>query len=114
MTGFRLELVGKDKLLRRLDKKNCKKPIAESIKKITMWFETTVKVSTPVDTGRLRSSITSNIEPESGTIFTNAQYAPYVEYGTSRMKARHVERGSSVRQLGKGPFTYTLELLAMD
>lgn len=111
MTGFKLELLGVDKVLRRLDKRNTDKPIAGSIKKITMWFEATAKVSTPVDTGRLRSSVASRVEPHAGAIFTNMQYAPFIEYGTQKMEARHVEKGSSARRLGKGPFTYTLEQL---
>ena len=111
MAGFRLEVLGKDKLLRRLNKRNAEKPIAQSIRKITMWFEATAKVSTPVDTGRLRSSVASKVEPHAGAIFTNMQYAPFVEYGTQKMEARHVEKGSSARRLGKGPFTYTLEQL---
>ena len=111
MTGFRLQVLGINKVLKRLDKHNSKKPIGESIRKITMWFEATAKVSTPVDTGRLRSSIASRLEAHAGVIFTNVQYAPFVEYGTRKMKARHVEMGSSTRRLGKGPFTYTLEQL---
>lgn len=44
----------------------------------------------PVDTGRLRGSITHGTLPEEDTAFigTNVEYAPYVEYGTSRMKAQ--------------------------
>ncbi|MDE7433181.1 MAG: HK97 gp10 family phage protein [Lachnospiraceae bacterium] len=40
----------------------------------------------PVDTGELRSSIKTNIEVSSDTVFgivyTNKEYAPYVEFGT--------------------------------
>jgi HK97 gp10 family phage protein len=44
----------------------------------------------PVDTGRLRNSIA--IEPAdeglSGTVGTNVEYAPYVEFGTRYMPAQ--------------------------
>ena len=48
------------------------------------------KLNCPVDTGRLRSSITHERDDEEGQvqIGTNVEYAPYVEYGTSRMKAQ--------------------------
>lgn len=112
MTGFNLQLIGKDILLRKLEPPNFKKPVSEAIRKITVWYHQTVIVSTPVDTNRLRSSIYAKHEGESGSVFTsNVQYAGFVEYGTHKMKARHVERGSQVRVLGKGMFTYALELL---
>lgn len=111
MTGFRFELIGKEALLRKLDKRNFNKPVANSIRKITLWYHSTVQTSTPVDTGRLRGSIAFKVEPKAGTVFTNVQYAPFVEYGTHKMEARHVKRGSSARVLGIGMFTYALEQL---
>ena len=36
----------------------------------------------PVDTGRLRSSITQEIAPLRARVYTNVFYAPFVEYGT--------------------------------
>jgi HK97 gp10 family phage protein len=45
-----------------------------------------------VDTGRLRASITHRVEMDSGEavayVGTNVKYAPYLEFGTSRMAAR--------------------------
>ena len=45
---------------------------------------TIAKVHAPVDTGRLRSSVTKVISPDfkSAKIGTNVEYAPYVEFGT--------------------------------
>ena len=52
----------------------------------------------PVDTGRLRASITHKIEEKkdeiTGIVGTNIEYAIYVEYGTSRMKAEPYLRPS--------------------
>ena len=36
----------------------------------------------PVQTGRLRGSITVNVEGNTAEIGTNLEYAPFVEYGT--------------------------------
>lgn len=40
----------------------------------------------PVDTGRLKNSISHAVEPETNTVYigTNVEYAPYQEFGTSR------------------------------
>lgn len=43
----------------------------------------------PVRTGNLRRSIHHAIDtPHHATVGTNVEYAPYVEYGTSRMAAQ--------------------------
>ena len=42
----------------------------------------------PVDTGNLRNSITHTSDDDTAYIGTNVEYAPYVEYGTSRTKAQ--------------------------
>lgn len=44
----------------------------------------------PVDTGRLRASITRSTENGglTGKIGTNVEYAPYIEFGTSRSAAQ--------------------------
>ena len=45
-----------------------------------------------VDTGRLRASIAHRVEMESGEavafVGTNVEYAPYLEFGTTRMQPR--------------------------
>ena len=42
----------------------------------------------PVDTGRLRNSITHTTDENTAYIGTNVEYAPYVELGTSRQRAK--------------------------
>lgn len=44
----------------------------------------------PVDTGRLRSSITHEVNKSENAVYigTNVKYAPYVELGTYKMKAQ--------------------------
>lgn len=46
------------------------------------------KALSPVDTGRLRDSITYTVQESSTTIGTNVEYAPYVEFGTYKMSAK--------------------------
>jgi HK97 gp10 family phage protein len=38
----------------------------------------------PVDSGRLRNSINSEVKDDSAFVGTNVHYAPHVEYGTRR------------------------------
>ena len=52
--------------------------------------ETYAKKATPVDTGRLRNSISHTVDGEAVYIGSNVEYAPYVELGTSRAKAHHM------------------------
>lgn len=52
--------------------------------------ETYAKKATPVDTGRLRNSISHTVDGETAYIGSNVEYAPYVELGTSRAKAHHM------------------------
>ena len=73
----------------------------EMLKKIenVLWTigetaEGYAKDNTPVDTGRLRNSIThaEKIDEQSTYIGTNVEYAPYVEAGSSHNTAHHMLR----------------------
>jgi HK97 gp10 family phage protein len=51
--------------------------------------ESYAKLLCPVDTGRLRNSITHQAESDTVmAVGTNVEYAPYVELGTYKMAAR--------------------------
>lgn len=51
--------------------------------------ESYAKKRCPVDTGRLRNSIThQRYDENTEVIGTNVEYAPYVELGTHRMQAK--------------------------
>jgi HK97 gp10 family phage protein len=65
----------------------------QGVLQAAMIVERDAKINAPVDTGRLRSSITSRIAENDGTtiaaeVGTNVQYAQAVEFGTSRKAAR--------------------------
>ena len=48
------------------------------------------KKITPVDTGRLRSSISHATDDEAAYIGTNVEYAPYVELGARGRDGKHM------------------------
>ena len=59
-------------------------PMLNAMKKAALLVEGRAKVRAPVDTGRLRSSITHRVKerPLVGTVGSKVHYAPHVEYGT--------------------------------
>lgn len=64
-------------------------------KKNSLWAigaaaEGYAKEATPVDTGRLRNSITHAEDSNNSYIGTNVEYAPYVELGTKNQHAHHM------------------------
>lgn len=62
--------------------------IGRALEKIGLVCEGYAKRLCPVDTGRLRNSITHTIDETSAYIGTNVEYAEHVELGTSRQKAQ--------------------------
>lgn len=73
--------------------RNVKSKIEQALTNSALIVERDAKINAPVDTGRLRSSIT-HIENDYGSnnpsveIGTNVQYAEAVEYGTSKQSAQ--------------------------
>ncbi len=67
--------------------------MAEAMEICCLTAERYAKAACPWRTGRLRNSITYAVVADGddvqGIIGTNVEYAPYVEYGTSRQKAHH-------------------------
>ena len=66
------------------------KGIKNGLEAIGLTAETYAKKETPVDTGRLRNSISHTVDGEAAYIGSNVEYAPYVELGTNRAKAHHM------------------------
>jgi len=67
-----------------------KDAISRALEKVGLTAERYAKALTPVDTGRLRNSITHQVinGENVAVIGTNVEYAPYVELGTSRQEAQ--------------------------
>lgn len=59
-------------------------PIERTIKKIIVEVQGQAKDLAPVDTGTLRNSIRMNYDSnkKEGKVYTNNEYATYVEFGT--------------------------------
>jgi HK97 gp10 family phage protein len=62
--------------------------VAKQIAKSTLTIESNAKRNAPVDTGRLRSSINSEITRERGSVGVGVKYASFIEFGTYKMGAR--------------------------
>lgn len=60
--------------------------IARGLEAVGLQAEGHAVQKCPVDTGRLRNSITHMRVNDDVYIGTNVEYAPHVEYGTSRQK----------------------------
>lgn len=64
--------------------------LAQAITRCALRVERRAKQYVKVDTGRLRASISHRLEIDrekiTGVIGTNVFYAPYLEYGTERMR----------------------------
>lgn len=77
---------GADALIRKLDDIANADAIKSNMDNAVAIVEAAAKRKAPKDTGELRRSIESKVETSSnevkGTVFTNKEYAPYVEFGT--------------------------------
>ena len=74
-------------------KEAARKAIERALEAVGLQAEGYAKRLCPVDTGRLRNSITHTYYEEDvdelvAVIGTNVEYAPYVEYGTIHMNAQ--------------------------
>lgn len=65
------------------------KALSQLIRKTGFSIEARAKTLCPVDTGRLRNSITTRIDgPLKVTVGTNVEYAQYQEFGTRHQKGK--------------------------
>lgn len=76
----------KDNSAEFLNAKN--QAVAKALEMIGLKAEDYAKMLCPVDTGRLRNSISHRQEGETEIIGTDVEYAAYVEMGTYRMTAQ--------------------------
>ena len=85
-----LGIEGLDKLLAKLDilGGNAEEAMQKGIDKAARRVKRDAKLLCPVDTGRLRNSIQHKVEKYQGqiigTVHTNVEYAPYIEFGTGQ------------------------------
>ena len=67
--------------------KNAKK---RGLEAVGLTAEGYAKKDTPVDTGRLRNSISHETDDDAAYIGTNVEYAPYVELGARGRQGVHM------------------------
>lgn len=90
MGGYKLTVVGLDKVLAKLDVKAMEEDIQLALNDFGLRVVKEAKVLAPKDEGQLTRSI--NFEPEklSVTISVNTDYAAYIEFGTRKFAAIYV------------------------
>jgi phage gpG-like protein len=66
------------------------KAIERGLEAIGLTAEGHAKKITPVDTGRLRNSISHAVEDKAVYIGSNVEYAPYVELGSRGRDGKHM------------------------
>lgn len=90
------EILGLDELYRKLGKIATNEAIMRGIQKACLRVEASAKANCPVDDGRLRSSITHELQSTElqGKVGTNLEYAPYVEFGTGIFASEGNGRGT--------------------
>lgn len=80
--------------------------VAKQLAKMCVQIDRRAKQLCPVDTGRLRSSISWAIVPDgrsiAGVVGTDVEYAPYVEFGTVKMDAQPFLRPAFYAVTGRG------------
>lgn len=62
--------------------------VEDRLQKSGLIVSNQAKIFSPVDTGRLRSSLTYEVEGDTVYIGTNVKYGVYQELGTRRMQAQ--------------------------
>ena len=68
--------------------KATKDQVQQAVNQAAAVCDAEAKGVCPVDTGNLRSSIHIETGDCEATVGTNVEYAPYVEFGTYKMKAQ--------------------------
>ena len=71
------------------------KAIERGLEAIGLTAEGYAKKETPVDTGRLRNSISHAVEDKSAYIGTSTSYAPFVELGSRGRDGKHMLQRSA-------------------
>lgn len=62
--------------------------IETALEKVGLLMERNAKLACPVDTGRLRGSISHTHDKNTSYVGTNVEYGPYVEMGTVNTNAQ--------------------------
>jgi hypothetical protein len=84
--GWNVKVEGLDKALKKADEKILRKPMKNFFNRSAVQVQNLARIKVPVDTGRLRNSISYEIDSSSlplwAKIGTNVRYGKPVEFGT--------------------------------
>jgi HK97 gp10 family phage protein len=85
-----IQIKGLDNFMKTLDKVGDKEAILKGLEKSALRVEASAKENAPVDTGRLRASITHKMDNAnlSASVGSNLEYASAIEFGTTKMSAQ--------------------------
>lgn len=106
-----IQLIGASSLMDKLSNLG-EKALDNALKRAALKVEAAAKKATVWKFGRLRASIGIDSKENNILVGTRVKYAPFIEYGTRYMKARHMEGARKV--LGEGMFAYTLKSFKWD
>jgi len=89
MSDIQVEIEGLEELQREMERivrDLGGEPMVKGMRRATLLVQRDAKLNAPVDTGRLRASITPEVRPHGktvqGVVGSNVHYAPYQELGT--------------------------------
>lgn len=83
MSQITIHITGDEELKRALrNPALLDKPIRDFLEKATRNIEGRAKELAPVDTGRYRSSISSEVKDRQGSVISGVAYGRFIEYGT--------------------------------
>lgn len=94
MSDFNIEIIA-DNSEEVLDA--IRRAMPRALEKCGMQAENYAKIECPVDTGRLRNSITHKVPGDAAYIGTNVEYAAYVEMGHIATNGAHVPAQPYIR-----------------
>lgn len=77
-----ISVKGLENVLGRIDDLSDTSKLQGALGKACALVERDAKQKAPKDNGDLRRSISSVVKETEGIVFTNLEYAPYVEFGT--------------------------------
>ena len=81
-----VEIIGADKIIEKMKDIADPEKYKQALLKCCLLVERSAKQKAPKGTGELQRSIQSRVEEDNGdligVVYTNLEYAPYVEFGT--------------------------------
>ena len=118
--GIIIKMIGADRIIKSLiSKDTVSSPAGSGIKKLAMSAKAELIKSTVVAEGTARSNIAAApIQyAQFSALITHgsgpgSKYIPFLETGTSKMGARHMEGGKKIICEGEGMFTYVKKWLS--